>query len=321
MWTRVLAVALAFGLSASTVVAEGLWGKSYFSNLEVVDQDGRKLRFYDDVLKGNQVVISFIYTTCKEICPLNTSRLARVKDIVGKRDGLTFISISVDPENDTPEKLKAYAEAFGVGDNWLFLTGKADNLKTIAAKLGNREKFKELHRNEIILGNASTGEWARNSAFIEPERLAIDILQLDPVWRDQKRDNTKDSVNNTVQDIPDHPGEGLFRKLCFSCHTVGVGVRVGPDLRNVHERRSEEWLVNFMMTPEKMLTDKDPVALALNKEFPVAIMPSLGLTETDAHDLMAYLKASSQQIDVGIEPTGDSQAGHDHSKHSHAKQN
>ncbi len=321
MWARFLAAVVAFGLSASLVVAERPWGQSYFTNLEVVDQDGRKLRFYDDVLKGKQVVISFIYTTCKEICPLNTSRLVRVKDILGKRDGLIFISLSVDPENDTPEKLKDYADAFGVGDNWLLLTGNVRNLKTIAAKLGNRENFKELHRNEIVLGNASTGEWARNSAFIEPERLAIDILQLDPAWRDQKRDNTKDSVKNSVQDIPDHPGEGLFRKLCFSCHTVGVGARVGPDLRDVHERRSEKWLVQFMMKPEKMLTEKDPVAVALNKEFPVAIMPSLGLTETDAHDLISYLKFSSQKIDMGKELPADSKAAHDHSKHSHGTHN
>jgi protein SCO1 len=321
MWTRVLEIALAIGLSASIAVAEDQWGQSYFTNLEVVDQDGRKLRFYDDVLKGRQVVISFIFTTCKEICPLSTSRLARVKDILGKRDGLTFVSISVDPENDTPEKLKAYADAFSVGENWLFLTGNTENLKTIAAKLGNREKFKELHRNEIVLGNASTGEWARNSAFIEPERLALDILQLDPEWRDNVRDNSKDNAYNIVQVLPDHPGESLFRKLCISCHTVGVGVRVGPDLRNVHERRKGEWLVNFIMKPDKMLEGKDPVAVALNKEFPVANMPSLGLTETDAEDLISYLKFSSQKIDVEQEPQAESQAGHDHSKHSHGKEN
>jgi len=155
MWTRVLAVALAFGLSASTVVAEGLWGKSYFSNLEVVDQDGRKLRFYGDGLKGNQVVISFIYTTCKEICPLNTSRLARVKDIVGKRDGLTFISISVDPENDTPEKLKAIRYAVeDIDDATGFIIKNHASLK--------------IDTNKLILSGSSAGAEAVLNYVYDP---------------------------------------------------------------------------------------------------------------------------------------------------------
>jgi cytochrome c2 len=247
--------------------------------------------------------------------------LARVNDILGKRKSLRFVAISVDPENDTPEKLKPYAEAFGLGENWLLLTGKPENLKTIAARLGNREEFKEQHRNEIVLGNASTGEWSRNSAFIEPERLALDILQLDPEWRDKPRDNTKDNVYNNVQSVPDHPGEGLFRKLCSSCHTVGVGTRVGPDLRNVHERRSEQWLVQFITKPGKMLSDKDPVAVALNNEFPVAVMPSLGLTQADAHDLVDYLKFTSLAIVEGQNLAAQEHPVHDHSQHKHETNN
>lgn len=315
MRKSILAAIVAAGLSTTLAFADSPWGQSYFTNLEVVDQNGRTLHFYDDVLKGHQVVISFFFTSCKELCPLSTARLARVKDILGKRENLVFVSISVDPENDTPEKLKPYADAFGVGDNWLLLTGKPENLKTIAARLGNREEFKEQHRNEIVLGNAATGEWSRNSAFIEPERLAYDILQLDPEWRDKMRDNTKDNVHNTAQTLPDHPGESLFRKLCSSCHTVGVGTRIGPDLRDVHERRSEQWLVQFIMTPEKMLSDKDPDAVALNRQFPVAVMPSLGLTQADARDVVAYLKSASLAIREGQDVATHSHTGHDHSQH------
>jgi protein SCO1 len=285
--------------------ADGPWGESYFTNLEVVDQDGRRLRFYQDVLKDHQVVINFFFTSCTEICPLSTARLAMVKDMLGKRDNLRFVSISVDPENDTPERMKAYADAFMTGENWLLLTGAPENLKTIAARLGNREELKEQHRNEVVLGNAITGEWARNSAFIEPERLAYDILQLDPDWRNEKRDTSMDNVNNTLRLLPSHPGEAMFRKLCSSCHTVGVGKRVGPDLRDVHERRDEKWLVDFIVKPEKMLANKDPVALALNENFPVAVMPSLGLTQEDARDLIVYLKSASNRIRTGEDMTFD----------------
>jgi protein SCO1 len=317
MGKQLITLVFALWLSASLCLAESPWDQSYFTNLEVVDQDGRTLHFYDDVLKDNQVVISFFYTSCKEICPVSTARLARVDELLGKRRNLKFIAISVDPENDTPEKLKSFAEAFGLGANWILLTGKPDNLKTIAERLGNREEYKEQHRNEIVLGNPATGEWSRNSAFIDPERLSFDILQLDPDWRDKPRDNSKDNIYNNVRALPDHPGEGLFRKLCSSCHTVGVGTRIGPDLRNVNERRSEQWLVQFITKPGKMLSEKDPIAVALDNEFPVAVMPSLGVTESDARDLVAYLKFASLAIMEGQDLAAHEHHEHDHSLHKH----
>jgi protein SCO1 len=317
MGKQLITLVFALWLSASLCLAESPWDQSYFTNLEVVDQDGRTLHFYDDVLKDNQVVISFFYTSCKEICPVSTARLARVDELLGKRRNLKFIAISVDPENDTPEKLKSFAEAFGLGANWILLTGKPDNLKTIAERLGNREEYKEQHRNEIVLGNPATGEWSRNSAFIDPERLSFDILQLDPDWRDKPRDNSKDNIYNNVRALPDHPGEGLFRKLCSSCHTVGVGTRIGPDLRNVNERRSEQWLVQFITKPGKMLLEKDPIAVALDNEFPVAVMPSLGVTESDARDLVAYLKFASLAIMEGQDLAAHEHHEHDHIQHKH----
>jgi protein SCO1 len=317
MGKQLITLVFALWLSASLCLAESPWDQSYFTNLEVVDQNGRTLHFYDDVLKDNQVVISFFYTSCKEICPVSTARLARVDELLGKRRNLKFIAISVDPENDTPEKLKSFAEAFGLGANWILLTGKPDNLKTIAERLGNREEYKEQHRNEIVLGNPATGEWSRNSAFIDPERLSFDILQLDPDWRDKPRDNSKDNIYNNVRALPDHPGEGLFRKLCSSCHTVGVGTRIGPDLRNVNERRSEQWLVQFITKPGKMLSEKDPIAVALDNEFPVAVMPSLGVTESDARDLVAYLKFASLAIMEGQDLAAHEHHEHDHSQHKH----
>jgi protein SCO1 len=317
MAKQLITLVFALWLSASLCLAESPWDQSYFTNLEVVDQNGRTLHFYDDVLKDNQVVISFFYTSCKEICPVSTARLARVDELLGKRRNLKFIAISVDPENDTPEKLKSFGEAFGLGANWILLTGKPDNLKTIAERLGNREEYKEQHRNEIVLGNPATGEWSRNSAFIDPERLSFDILQLDPDWRDKPRDNSKDNIYNNVRALPDHPGEGLFRKLCSSCHTVGVGTRIGPDLRNVNERRSEQWLVQFITKPGKMLSEKDPIAVALDNEFPVAVMPSLGVTESDARDLVAYLKFASLAIMEGQDLAAHEHHEHDHSQHKH----
>jgi protein SCO1 len=135
----------------------GHWGEGYFPNLPVVTQDGKTARFYDDLLKGKLVVINFIYTSCQDICPVATARLAQVEDKLGDRMGrdFFFISMTVDPERDTPERLKEYAQAFGAGPGWSFVTGKSADIRAINYKLGERSTNLSEHRNEIVLGNES----------------------------------------------------------------------------------------------------------------------------------------------------------------------
>lgn len=302
---------LCVGLAANALAGPGR-GEDYFTNLEVRDQDGRVLKFYDDVLKDKLVVISFIYTSCQDICPLTTARLAQVKDKLGERMGrdVFFVSLSVDPEFDTPERLKGFANAFNTGRGWTLITGTPENIRVIKAKLGDRSQKVWEHRNEVVLGNDRTGEWARNSALGDLDRLTIDILQMDPVWRETVHDV---SSNDAALDMPDHPGETLFSKLCSSCHTVGVGNRVGPDLRDVAGRRGDKWLTRFIMNPRKMVEAKDPEALAIDAAFPNVQMPTLGLTQTDTADLIAYLKFATKRLE---EPPGEGHA-HDHKAHDH----
>src|SRR5262245_49149564 len=115
MWRLALAgVALTAAVTvADTAQAQDRrWGEGYFPNLPVVTQDGRTLRFYDDVIKGKIVVIDFIYTSCPDICGLTTARLSQAEEklrVMVGRD-LFFVSLTVDPEHDTPDKLKAFAE-------------------------------------------------------------------------------------------------------------------------------------------------------------------------------------------------------------------
>jgi protein SCO1 len=311
---RLVCLVLVQLIAAQWAGAASPWGADYFPNLVVQDQNGRNLRFYDDVLKGKQVVISFIFTSCQDICPLSTARLAQVKDKLGDRMGrdVFFISLTVDPETDTPQRLKDFADAFDAGPGWLFLTGDPKTIRAINSKLGDRSKYPTEHRNEVVLGNEKTGEWARNSALGELDRLTFDILQLDPVWRDTKRVVANDNDQNKSVALSDQPGEVLFRKLCSGCHTVGVGDRVGPDLRDVNARRTTAWLHKFIKAPDKMLKAGDPTALALNRRFPHVVMPSLGLNPTDVDDLISYLAAATERLKAPEEP------GHDHASHSHA---
>ena len=91
----------------------------------VYDQNGNKLKFYTDLVKGKTVAINFIFTTCTAICPSLTATFRRVQQELGDRVGqdVHLISVSVDPTTDVPERLKEYAAKFKAGPGWTFVTG------------------------------------------------------------------------------------------------------------------------------------------------------------------------------------------------------
>jgi len=275
------------------------WGEGYMPNLPVVTQDGKTLRFYDDVIKDKIVVIDFVYTNCPDICGLTTARLAQVQDKLGDAVGrdIFFVSLSVDPKRDTPEKLKEFADAFHVGPGWLFLTGKPEDMRAINAALGDRSTILSEHRQQIVLGNDALGVWRRDSVLGDLDSFVMDVRGMDQKWRD-KAAESKRSAANTDYRLSKEPGQVLYKKLCAPCHTIGVGDRAGPDLRDVTARRDHDWLAKFIMDPYKMREKKDPVALELAAKYPGVLMPRLGLSDNDAADLISYLKTESVRLDV-----------------------
>ena len=106
--------------------AEPTAAAKYFSDVELIDQDGRKVRFYSDVLKGKTVVINALFTTCTNVCPPISRNLERIQEALGDRLGkdVFLVSITVDPVTDTPERLKEYAQKFHARPGWSFLTGR-----------------------------------------------------------------------------------------------------------------------------------------------------------------------------------------------------
>jgi protein SCO1/2 len=128
-----LLIAMQLGGNVSQAAEEPRWSQAYLPNAAVLNQRGEPLRLYDDVLKGKIAVISFIYTSCRDICPVVAARLSQLEDKLGDAVGrdIFFVSISIDPVTDTPEKLKEYAEAFQAGPGWSFLTGKPEDMEAI----------------------------------------------------------------------------------------------------------------------------------------------------------------------------------------------
>lgn len=137
--------------------------QKYFTDVELLDQDGRKLRFYTDVLKGKTVVINAFFTTCTSVCPPMNRNLEKVQEALGDRLGreVFIVSISVDPETDTPPRLKEYAQRFHAKAGWTFLTGKKENVEWALYKVGQYVESKDDHTTVIIVGNEATGLWKK----------------------------------------------------------------------------------------------------------------------------------------------------------------
>ena len=145
------------------------------------DQDGRAVRFYSDVLEGNVVVVNFIFTRCTEACPLLTRRMNAVRRELGDRFGrdVRFVSISVDPEFDTPQELRRFAgvqEASYLG--WTWLTGKKSDVDLVLARLGEVVANPGDHSTGFLAANVRTGHWTRIRPDASPTVVAQRVREL-----------------------------------------------------------------------------------------------------------------------------------------------
>ena len=302
------AAALAIVCAIATAEAQSRRGPEFLPNRPVVNQNGEQLNFYDDLIKDKIVIVMFIYTSCTDICPLTTARMTLIEDKLGPLIGKDFfiVSMTVDPEVDTPEKLKAYSKAFATGPGWTFVTGKPEDIRAINYRLGERSKVLSEHRNEIVLGNDVTGEWQRDNVMGDLDRIVRTIREMDPKFRALEQPPARNPAMNTGLAMGTQPGQAMYKKICTPCHTIGVGDKVGPDLRGVTERRDRAWLVSYLRNPPAMLAKKDPVAVALAAKFDPIRMPNLRLSERDADDLISFLGEESAKLVEAVPPAGQS---------------
>src|ERR1041385_4055060 len=295
-----LGIALLASLALLVVImvceahASNRWGANYFPNVPLTDQDGRTVHLYDDLLKGKTVVVNLIYTQCLDSCPLETARLLQVQKLLGDRVGkdVFFYSVSIDPEHDTPAVLKAYAEKFHVGPGWLFLTGKKTDIDLVAHKLGlyydpglNRDG----HTVELMIGNEPGGQWTRNSATDNPRFLVNTITTLIDGWNGHKAAMEKSYSQAAPLNVSDR-GQYLFATRCAACHTIGHGVKIGPDLHGVTAVRDRGWLLRFIQKPDQLLADKDPLASSLFKQYNGIQMPNVRLGPDDTESIVKFLE-------------------------------
>ncbi len=148
----------------------------------VVNQAGKQVHFNSDVVKGRLAVVSGFFTTCTAFCPITQESLAHLETALDNRMGrdVVFVLVSVDPTNDTPERMKAWAEKFHLGLNWTLLSGNPDDVAKIMKALGLYVDRPQRHQSAMMIGNEKTG-WQRVSSWSSTEKLVKIIDGLSTV--------------------------------------------------------------------------------------------------------------------------------------------
>ena len=184
-WAGSAALAPALAAAAPSAGRAGS-GAAYFPNFIVQTHDGRNLRFYDDVLRGKIVVLNMMYAVCTGICPGNTANLRLVQQALGSRLGkdIFMVSMTLQPQFDTPGALQEYARRYDISPGWMFITGQPKEMDVIRRKLGFFNDDPRIdgdlanHTGMVRVGNERLDRWFMLPALSRPQQMARAILQV-----------------------------------------------------------------------------------------------------------------------------------------------
>lgn len=155
-------------------------GKIRFPDLELRDQEGRKVRFYSDLIRDKVVVLSFFYTNCTFTCTMQGKTFSRLQTLLGERLGksVVLISVSTDPAKDKPGELKAWAKRYNVQPGWTVVTGEEREMSKLLIPFTGSPAGAEMHQPVTFIGNDKTGTWTSADGVFSAEELlkVVDFL-------------------------------------------------------------------------------------------------------------------------------------------------
>lgn len=168
-------LAAALLLWTATLHADNLSeaGRKYFTDVVLTDQNGKDVRLYSDLIEGKIVIINSFFATCHGSCPVMSATFRKVQAALGDRLGrdVHLISITVDPETDTPEQLRRFAKAASAERGWHFVTGDKENVQKALYKLGLLTDTKETHTAIVLIGNEPKGVWKKAFGLAKSDEI------------------------------------------------------------------------------------------------------------------------------------------------------
>lgn len=163
-------LALSLVLALPLAASEG--ASKYFGGVALVDQNGRPANLYE-LMAGRTIVMNTFFASCTGSCPIMARTFAAVQEQYAERMGkdLVLVSITVDPENDTPETLKEYAARMKAKTGWYFLTGTREQIDLALERLGQHVETRDAHKNLIVAGNDRTGLWKKAFGLAKADEI------------------------------------------------------------------------------------------------------------------------------------------------------
>lgn len=175
-----LALLIQPGVSLGATPAKPATVRVQLQDLPLLDQDGRQLRFKSDVIGDKLVAITFTYTTCTTICPILDSIFVKLQDKLPGRLGkdIFLVTVSIDPVNDIPPRLKSYAGKLKARPGWSFMTGNKVNVDKVLVGLDMFSADILNHTPSILVGDGKSGVWRRFYGFPSADKLLAALNEL-----------------------------------------------------------------------------------------------------------------------------------------------
>lgn len=148
-------------------------------DIPVVDMQGNRSSLTAELDHDKPVMMSFIFTSCTTICPVLSATFAKVQEVLGpEAQDVRMVSISIDPEYDTPSRLKAYARLYSAGEQWQFLTGSLDDMIAVQRVFDVYRGNKMNHEPTILLRMAKDEPWVRLDGLVSASELTREYRSL-----------------------------------------------------------------------------------------------------------------------------------------------
>ncbi len=144
-------------------------------DLKVTTQDGKTVNFYSDLIKGKVVAVNFVFTSCTTVCPPLGAIFGKLQE---RQPNAQLISVSIDPDVDTPERLKTWSRKFGARPGWTLVTGKKDDIVRILKAMNAYSPDFANHQPVTLVGNDATGTWKRSYGFTTAAKLSVMLKEL-----------------------------------------------------------------------------------------------------------------------------------------------
>lgn len=268
-------------------------GAAPVPDVSLTDESGKAVRFRSELAKGRTVAVNFIFTSCTTICSPMSGTFAKVETLLGKRDA-RLVSVTLDPETDTPERLASWKRKFGGKSSWTLLTGAKEDIDTLGKALGVFTPERVSHTPIVVVLNETTGRITRVNGLANAQAIVDAIDSVAPNAEERGRAMYEHgprgdaTIGDTTMSVP---------MACGGCHGAGgrgrtEGGVTAPDITwEALSRRGYD--AKTVVRAIAMGVSSRGATLA-------APMPRYHLTRADADDLLAFLRQLGTRAEPGL---------------------